>query len=70
MSPIIYLLMLYDIIDIRHFIEHQGNSRKIEQEHDGMSKTALVGSQCTLQGTACQSGYVSSTFCVRQHVHV
>ena len=52
-------LTLYDINyvnGVRHVIEHQADGSKIEQEHDGMGKTALVCSQCTLQDTACQSG--------------
>ena len=61
-------LMLYDINDIRHITEHQADGSKIEQEHDGMGKTAVVCSQCTLQHTVCQSGYVTSRFRVRQHV--
>jgi len=63
--------MLYDINninDIRHNTEHEADGSSIEQEHDGVGKTALVCSQCTLQDTACQSGYVTSTFRVRQHV--
>jgi hypothetical protein len=70
-SSITDLLMLYDINnikDIRHIIGHQADGSKIEQEHDGMGNTALVCSQYTLQGIACQSGYVASTFWVRQHV--
>jgi hypothetical protein len=60
--------MLYDTNDIRHIIEHQADGSKIEQKHDGMGKTALVCSQCTLHDTGCQSGYVTSKFWVRQHV--
>ena len=64
-SPIMDFLMLYDIKDvndIRHIIENKADGSKIEQEHDGMGKTALVCSQCTLQDTACQSDYVTSKF--------
>jgi hypothetical protein len=70
-SPIMDFLILYDINDIRdmrHIIEHQADGSKIEQEHDGMGKTALVCSQCTLHDAACLSGYVTSKFWVRQHV--
>jgi len=57
-----------DIKDVRHITEHQADGSKVEQEHDGTGKTAVVCSQCTLHDTACQSGYVTSTFRVRQHV--
>ena len=70
-SLIMDFLILYDtkdINDIIHIIEHQTDGRKIEQEHDGMGKTALVCSQCTLHDTACQSVYVTSTFRARQHI--
>jgi len=69
--PVMNFLMLYHMNymnDIRHVIEHQADGSKIEQEHDGVGKTALVCSQCTLEDTAFQSGYVTSTFRVRQHV--
>ena len=58
-TPIMDFLTLYDINyvnGVRHVIEHQADGSKIEQEHDGMGRTALVCSQCTLQDTACQSG--------------